>query len=153
MRILFSNPVGHSSEKETIAGAIGSGAGSFQNVLRSKIMDSLGGPAIRTSEPIKGMKLFGKASEQSLSDRERMIMQAKGQQAINWLARRFGIPEGFMNLILQQLGIDAEDLANPETKDIALKAIMEYFDISADEQKSLMEDFNFFIYIAYCYLP
>ena len=74
-----------------------------------------------------------------------MILAAKGQEAIKWLAKRFGMPESFMNLILQQLGFDAVDLANPETREIVLKAIMEFFNLSEDEQESLKEDFNSFM--------
>lgn len=143
MKILSNNPIGHVLEKKLSITEPGSGSDSFRDTLESKFINP--SPVLCKDGLIKGMKLFGKAAGQALSERDRIIMQAKGQEAIRWLARRFGIPEGFMNLILQQLGIDAEALANPETKDIALKAIMEYFELSEDEQKSLIEDFNFFM--------
>lgn len=145
MQIPFVNPVGFAPEKKPSAAEPGSGSANFQNILQSKITDAIDPSNIRTGLPDRDIQLFGKASRQSLSDRERMILRAKGQEAIKWLSRRFGIPEGFMNLILQQLGINAEDLADPETREIALKAIMEYFNLSEEEQISLKEDFNFFL--------
>jgi hypothetical protein len=145
MKIPFVNPVGFASEKKSSAAEPGYESANFQAILQSKITDAIGPSNIRTGLLDRDIQLFGRASRQSLSDRERMILRAKGQEAIKWLSRRFGMPEGFMNLILQQLGINAEDLADPETRDIALKAIMEYFDLSEEEQKTLKEDFNFFM--------
>jgi len=145
MQVLFVNPVGYSSENKSSAVMPGSGSTVFQNILQSKITDTAASFDTRTSESVKEVQPIRIGSKQSLSYRERVILAAKGQEAIKWLARRFGIPESFMNLIMQQLGFDAVDLANPETREIVLKAIMEFFNLSEDEQKSLKEDFNSFM--------
>jgi len=145
MEVPFVNPVGFSSDNKPSAVLPDSGSAIFQNILQSKLTDTVVSDDVRTSEPAKEVQPFRIGSKQSLSYRERMILAAKGQEAIKWLAKRFGMPESFMNLILQQLGFDAVDLANPETREIVLKAIMEFFNLSEDEQESLKEDFNSFM--------
>lgn len=138
----------YTNAKENPCEKSNTGSESFHQILVKKMntpsADIQNCPAVADASQ-GDMKSIEKTGRNTLTDDERRKMAVKGQEIIKWLARRFGIPEGFMNLILQGLGIKAEDLANPETRAAALQAIIRYFQLSDEEAKELMEDFNYYI--------